>query len=79
MDIYEKLYTIISDHFAVGRSTLSPETDFSADLGADSLDVVELALGVENTFDLPEMQEDELREIHTIEDLADYILKKTDI
>lgn len=77
MDVYEKLYDIISDHFAVDRETLSPETEFVADLGADSLDVVELALGVEETFDLSEMQEDVLKEIQTIENLADYVLSKT--
>lgn len=76
MDVYEKLYDIISDHFAVDRELLKPETDFASDLGADSLDVVELALGVEEAFDLPEMQETALKEINTIENLAEYILGK---
>lgn len=78
MNVYEKLYGIISEHFAVDRSSLKPETEFVADLGADSLDVVELALGVEETFDLPEMQEDSLKDIMTIENLAEYILSKID-
>ena len=78
MEIYEKLYAIISEHFSVGAGTISPETEFVADLGADSLDVVELLLGVETAFDLPEIQEDDIKEIMTIENLADYIMSKTD-
>jgi Acyl carrier protein len=78
MDIYEKLYSIISEHFAVGVDTINPETEFVADLGADSLDVVELILGVETAFDLPEIQEDDIIKLLTIENLADYILGKID-
>ena len=78
MEMYEKLYAIISDHFAVDADTISPDTEFVSDLGADSLDVVELILDVETAFDLPEIQEDDIKEILTIENLADYILGKID-
>ena len=47
------------------------------DLGADSLDVVELTMALEETFSLPDTPEDELTNIHTVGDLADYVSRTT--
>ena len=47
------------------------------DLGADSLDVVELTMALEETFSLPDTPEDELTNIHTVGDLADYVSHAT--
>lgn len=72
-NVYEKVVAIIAEQFAVSESDLSPETEFVADLDADSLDVVEIALMVETAFSLPEMKEEDLKGIKTIENLVDYI------
>ena len=47
------------------------------DLGADSLDVVELTMALEEEFSLPDTPEEELMNIHTVGDLADYISRVT--
>ena len=53
------------------------DTSFVDDLGADSLDVVELTMALEETFSLPDTPEDELTNIHTVGDLADYVSRAT--
>lgn len=73
MNVFEQIRDIISEQFGVDAETVTEETDFLADLDADSLDVVELAMGMEETFGIPEIKEDEIREIHTVGDLAAYI------
>jgi len=50
---------------AVDASKITPEASFADDLGADSLDLVELVMALEETFDI-EVAEDELKEISTV-------------
>lgn len=50
---------------AVDASQITPEASFADDLGADSLDLVELVMALEETFDI-EVGEDELKEISTV-------------
>jgi acyl carrier protein len=50
---------------AVEASQITPEASFADDLGADSLDLVELVMALEETFDI-EVGEDELKEISTV-------------
>ena len=49
------------------------ETSFVDDLSADSLDVVELTMALEEMFDLPEVPEEELKSIATVGDLVEYV------
>ena len=49
------------------------DTAFVDDLGADSLDVVELTMALEEEFSLPEVSDDELKKIVTVGDLVDYV------
>ena len=74
--IFEKLRKIIAEHFGVEEGGLSLQTDFVNDLGADSLDVVELIFDVEEAFGLDETDEQVIRKIATLEDLCDYISEK---
>ena len=73
--IYEKIRDLIAKQFVVEPETLSRETSFTDDLNADSLDVVELSMTIEEMFDLGEISEDELKNISTIGDLVDYVEK----
>ena len=73
MNGLERIKEIIGTQFDVDAETITAETDFLADLDADSLDVVELAMGLEEAFGIPEIKEDEIREIHTVGDLAAYV------
>ncbi len=52
---------------------LTRDTAFIDTLGADSLDIVELTMSVEEAFSLPEVAEEDLQKILTIGDLVDYV------
>ncbi|HIS97648.1 MAG TPA: acyl carrier protein [Candidatus Scatomorpha pullistercoris] len=71
--IYEKILKLVADQFAEDVESLSRETNFMDDLSADSLDVVELSMTIEEEFGLGEISEEELKSIATIGDLVDYV------
>ena len=71
--VLEKVISMVADQFMIDESEISADTLFVDDLGADSLDVVELTMALEEEFSLPETPEEELMNIHTVGDLADYI------
>lgn len=75
MSIAEKVIDVITEQLDVTREECVPETSFIDDLGADSLDLVELIMAMEETFGI-EISDDELGKIRTIQDVVDYIEKK---
>ena len=54
------------------------ETSFADDLGADSLDIVEMTMALEEEFDIPETDDDELVKLMTVGDVFRYISSKVD-
>ena len=68
--VLEKVIKFVADQFMIDESEITADTVFVDDLGADSLDVVELTVALEEEFSLPETPEDELMNIHTVGDLA---------
>ena len=75
--IYDKIIGMVADQFGVDKDELSRDTSFADDLSADSLDVVELSMTIEEEFDLGEIAEDDLKKISTIGDLVDYVERAT--
>ena len=75
--VLEKIIKMVAEQFMMDESEISASTSFTDDLGADSLDVVELTMSLEESFSLPDTPEDELMNIHTVGDLADYISRVT--
>ena len=71
--IYNKIIGMVANQFGVDKDELSRDTSFADDLSADSLDVVELSMTIEEEFDLGEIAEDDLKKISTIGDLVDYV------
>ena len=71
--IYDKIIGMVADQFGVDKDELSRDTSFADDLSADSLDVVELSMTIEDEFGLGEISEDDLKTIKTIGDLVDYV------
>lgn len=69
----EKIIGFVAEQFGVDEDSLSRETNFVDDLNADSLDVVELSMTIEDEFGLGEISEDDLKNIKTIGDLVDYV------
>ena len=70
--IATKVMAIIMDKLSVDAEAVSPEASFSDDLGADSLDVVELIMEFEKEFDI-EISDDEAEKITTVQDTIKYI------
>ena len=70
MLVFEKVCSILAEQFGVDADTLTRETAFVEDLGADSLDVVELMMSIEEAFDVGEIDESEAAGLKTIGDLV---------
>ena len=70
MLVFEQVCSILAEQFGVDADTLTRETAFVEDLGADSLDVVELMMSIEEEFDIGEISEEEAATIKTIGDLV---------
>ena len=66
------IFAIVSEHLGVDQKDLSRETSFVNDLGADSLDTVELVMELEEEFDI-HIPEDAAEKIQTIGQAIDYI------
>ena len=75
--VLDKVIKMVADQFMIDESEVSADTAFVDDLGADSLDVVELTMALEEKFSLPDTPEEELMNIHTVGDLAEYISRVT--
>ena len=71
-DIADRVKAIIVDKLTVEDSEVTPEAEFSKDLGADSLDTVELIMEFEKEFDLT-IPEEEAESIKTVGDAVKYI------
>ncbi|MEJ5300933.1 MAG: acyl carrier protein [Thermodesulforhabdaceae bacterium] len=70
--IKEKVIDIIADKLGIEKETITPEAHVIDDLGADSLDVVELIMALEETFDI-EIPDEDAEKIRTVQDIFDYI------
>ncbi len=75
--VLEKVKKIVSSQFSVAIEELSPETSFADTLDADSLDLVELVMAIEDEFDL-EVEDDEMESIKTIGDVVENIESELD-
>jgi acyl carrier protein len=74
MAVDEKVKQIIVEQLQVDEAEVTPTASFQEDLGADSLDVVELVMQFEEAFDL-EIPDEEAEKIKTVQDAIDYIKK----
>lgn len=73
--VAEKVKQIIVEQLGVDESQVDPSASFVDDLGADSLDIVELVMAFEEAFDL-DIPDDEAEKIKTVKDAIDYIEAK---
>ncbi len=76
--IFEELQNLIASQFAVSPESITMDTSIVDDLGADSLDVVEMTMALEEAFDLPETDDEELVKLVTVGDVYRFITSKTD-
>jgi acyl carrier protein len=71
-NIEAKVKSIIADQLGVGEDEIKPESSFIEDLGADSLDIVELVMAMEEEFEV-EIPDEEAENIKTVGDAINYI------
>lgn len=73
----ERVIDIVADQLGVEKEKISPETSFVNDLGADSLDTVELVMELEEEFDI-NIPDDAAEKIQTVGQAIDFIEKSQD-
>ncbi|MGI5973692.1 MAG: acyl carrier protein [Oscillospiraceae bacterium] len=73
--IFEKVAKLLAEQFGLEADEITEETSFE-DLGADSVDIVELSMALEEEFDIEEMGEEDLNTILTVGDLVNYLRNK---
>lgn len=71
-EILEKVKAIIVEQLGVTDSSVTMEASFIDDLGADSLDIVELVMAIEEEFDI-EIPDSDAEKVVTVEDVVEYI------
>ena len=75
--IFEKLAALLAEQFSVDVDSITMDTTFE-DLNADSLDIVELTMALEEEVGLEEMEDEDLSGIATVADLVRYLKSKLD-
>lgn len=76
MSVQEKVIEIIIDQLGVAKEDVTPEASFVEDLGADSLDLTELIMAMEEKFDV-EIQDEDAQKIVKVKDAIAYIESKS--
>ncbi len=72
MSLEDKIKRVIAEKLGVEIEEVIPDATFVDDLGADSLDLVELIMSMEEEFDL-EISDEDAEELETVKDAIDYI------
>ena len=70
--VLEKVKMILANQFDVEEDTITPETNIQEDLGADSLDVVDMLMSLEDEFDV-EIPDEKIETTRTVSDVVTYI------
>ena len=76
--IFKQLCEMLAEQFGVDVDDISMDTSFEDDLRADSLDLVDLSMALEEEFDMGELSEDEISSISTVGDLVRFLQGKID-
>ena len=71
-DVSSKVKKIVADHLGIDEAKVTEESSFTDDLGADSLDTVELVMAFEEEFEC-EIPDDAAEKIQTVKDAIDFI------
>jgi acyl carrier protein len=74
-EIFSKVKAIVAEQLSVEADQVTPEANFQNDLNADSLDVVEMVMALEEAFDV-EIPDEAAEEIKTVQDAVNYIVGK---
>ena len=76
--IFEKVCALIAEQFNVDADSITMDTSFEDDLNADSVDLVDLSMALEEEFEIDELAEEDTASIKTVGDLVRYLQNKID-
>ena len=77
MSVNERVKNIVAEQLGIGVDEVSNESSFIDDLGADSLDTVELVMALEEEFDV-EISDEQAENTSTVQSAIDYIINSSD-
>ena len=77
--MFEKLCALIAEQFGVEPDSVTADTAFVDDLGADSVDLMDLSMALEEEFGMEEMDSEEIESIVTVGDLYKYMQDHLDL
>ena len=72
-EIFKTMQDLIAEQFAIDADEISMDSSFVDDLGADSVDLVELVMAMEEEFDIGEIDEEDLTALKTVGDCVRYL------
>ena len=72
-EIFNTMQDLVAEQFAIEPEEVSMESSFEEDLGADSVDLVELVMAMEEEFDIGEIDEEDLTALKTVGDCVRYL------
>ena len=75
-EIFKTMQDLIAEQFAIDTDEIGMDSSFVDDLGADSVDLVELVMAMEEEFDMGEANEDELARLKTVGDAVNFVASK---
>ena len=76
--IFEKIVSLLSEQLGVDADSITMDTSFADDLNADSVDIVDLSMALEEEFNIDELGEEEASSISTVGDLVRFLQSKLD-
>lgn len=75
-EIFKTMQDLIAEQFAIDAEEITLDSSFVDDLGADSVDLVELVMAMEEEFDVGEIDEEDLARLKTVRDCVQYLNHK---
>ena len=76
MSVQSRIISLTATQLGLGEDEVSLDSNFMDDLGADSLDTVELVMNIEEEFEI-EIPDDEVAEMHTVKSVLNYVTMRT--
>ena len=75
--VFDKIVELLAEQLDVDKETITAETRIAEDLNADSLDVVEMLMAIEDEIDF-QIPDEDIENLKTVGDVADYINSRTE-
>ena len=75
-EIFQTMKELVAEQFAVEPASVTMETTFEEDLGADSVDLVELVMAMEEEFEVGEIEEEDLGSLKSVGDAVNFLAGK---